>query len=234
MKITWFGQSAYALEFGKTKILIDPFLRDNPSFKGQNFDKAIDGATHIALTHGHSDHLGDTIEIAKITGATVLSSFDLCRWLQHRGVEKIDPGNTGGTLHHEGFSITFVQAKHSSCFIDEQGISHAMGHCNGFVFHIEGEKSIYHMGDTDIFGDMALIQELHQPQIGLVPIGDRFTMGSAVAALACRRYFKFETIMPNHFGSFPILEQSPDAFIRAMEEDAKKVVVPEIGEAVEV
>lgn len=223
MKITWFGQSAYSIEFGSTKILIDPFLKESPNFKEQNFDEAIKGTTHIALSHGHRDHLGDTIEIAELTKAVVISSFDCCKWLQHRGVENIDPGNTGGTLHHDGFSVTFVQAIHSSCMIDEEGISHALGHSNGLVFHIEGEKSIYHMGDTDIFGDMALIQELHQPQIGLVPIGDRFTMGPAVAALACRRYFDFETILPNHYASFPILEKSADGFIEAMEDQSNKV-----------
>jgi L-ascorbate metabolism protein UlaG (beta-lactamase superfamily) len=90
------------------------------------------------------------------------------------------------------------------------------------------------MGDTDIFGDMALIQELHQPQIGIVPIGDRFTMGGAVAALACRRYFKFDTILPCHYASFPIIDQTADKFLNAMEGDADKVKIIEIGEPISV
>lgn len=239
MKITWYGHSAFALEFGKNKILIDPFLKDNPSFPNETFEDAIKGTTHIALTHGHSDHVGDTIEIAKQTGAKVIGNYDLCMWLAKKGVENIDPGNTGGTLHQSGnqksgFSVTFVQAQHSSCHTDEEGTSHALGNANGLVFHIEGEKSVYHMGDTDIFGDMALIQELHQPQIGIVPIGDRFTMGSAIAALSCSRYFQFENIFPAHYASFDVLEKTADSFIAALEKQGEKVKTPKVGETIEV
>lgn len=234
MKITWYGHSAFSLEFGSNKILIDPFLKDNPAFADQSFEDVIKGTTHIALTHGHYDHMGDTVEIAKETGAKVIANFDVCMWLAKKGVENIDPGNTGGTLQQAGFSVTLVHAQHSSCFLDEDGISHAMGHSNGLVFHIEGEKSVYHMGDTDIFGDMSLIQELHQPQIGIVPIGDRFTMGAAVAALSCRRFFQFEDIFPAHYASFDVLEQTADSFINALEGHGEKVKTPKVGEAVEV
>ncbi len=225
MKLTWFGHAAIGLEFGNSKILIDPMLKNTPWLDDQLADAAIDGTTHIVLTHGHGDHVGDTVEIAGKTGATVIANFDLCMWLGNKGVEKIDPTNTGGTVFHGGFSVTYVQAQHSSAHLDEDGISHDLGHSNGVVLHIEGEKTVYHMGDTDIFGDMALVQELHQPQIGIVPIGDRFTMGGAVAALACRRFFKFETIIPAHFGSFPIIDQTADKFVAAMEDDAAKVKV---------
>lgn len=234
MKLTWYGHSAFGLEFGKTKILIDPMLRGMPWLESGVVDAAVSGTTHIVLTHGHGDHVGDTVDIAKETGATVIGNFDLCVWLEKKGVEKIDPTNTGGTVFHEGFSVTYVQAQHSSAQLDENGVSHCLGNANGVVLHIEGEKSVYHMGDTDIFGDMALVQELHQPQIGIVPIGDRFTMGGAVAALACRRYFKFETILPCHYGSFPIIDQTADKFLTAMEGDAKKVKVMEAGSSISV
>lgn len=239
MKITWYGHSAFGLEFGGNKILIDPFLKGNPAFTIDSFEETIKGTTHIALTHGHSDHVGDTIEIAKQTGAKVIANYDLCMWLGKKGVENIDPGNTGGTLQQtgsqkSGFSVTFVQAQHSSCHVDENGVSHALGNANGLVFHIEGEKSVYHMGDTDIFGDMALIQELHQPQIGIVPIGDRFTMGAAVAALSCSRYFQFEDIFPAHYASFDVLEKTADSFINALEKQGEKVKTPKVGEAIEV
>lgn len=239
MKITWYGHSAFGLEFGGNKILIDPFLKGNPAFTNDSFEETIKGTTHIALTHGHSDHVGDTIEIAKQTGAKVIANYDLCMWLGKKGVENIDPGNTGGTLQQtgsqkSGFSVTFVQAQHSSCHVDENGVSHALGNANGLVFHIEGEKSVYHMGDTDIFGDMALIQELHQPQIGIVPIGDRFTMGAAVAALSCSRYFQFEDIFPAHYASFDVLEKTADSFINALEKQGEKVKTPKVGEAIEV
>ena len=195
MKITWFGHSSFGIQFADTKILIDPFLKGNPSFDEAGFDTAIDGTTHIVLTHGHGDHVGDTVEIAQKFDCPVIANYDLCMWLNAKGVEHIDPTNTGGTVSHPGFTVTFVQAIHSSVHLDENGMSHALGNPCGVVLNIKGEKTVYHMGDTDIFGDMALIHELHQPQIGIVPIGDRFTMGGKVAALACRRFFNFEKII---------------------------------------
>ena len=102
------------------------------------------------------------------------------------------------------------------------------------MLHFPGDKTLYHMGDTDIFSDMALINELHEPAIGIVPVGDRFTMGGAVAALACRSFFKFETVMPCHYGTFPIIDQTPDKFVAGMEGSTARVLTPKIGEAVEV
>ncbi|MEO0547710.1 MAG: metal-dependent hydrolase [Pseudomonadota bacterium] len=233
MKITWLGHAAFRLETDKARILVDPFLTGNPSFDEAHRAAAVDGLTHIALTHGHADHVGDTVEIAKQTGAKVIANADLAAWLGKQGVENLDYGNTGGTVHHDGFSMTWVQAFHSAASIDETGVSHDLGSANGLVFHFSGGASVYHMGDTDIFGDMALIQELHAPQVGLVPIGDRFTMGGAVAALCCQRYFKFNTIIPCHYGSFPIIDQTADTFVKAMEgSDALRV--PTVGEVMEI
>ncbi len=233
MKLTWYGHSAFRVETDKARMLIDPFFSDNSSFEESMRAGAIDGLTHIALTHGHFDHLGNTVEIAKETGATVLANFDLAQFLQQqRGVENVDMGNTGGTVHYDGFSMTWVNAVHSSAMLDENGVSHDLGDPNGLIFHFENEPTLYHMGDTDIFGDMALINELHRPEIGLVPIGDRFTMGGAVAALACKRYFDFKTIVPCHYGSFPIIDQSAETFVNAMD-GSDAVKVPKVGEVLE-
>ena len=216
MKITWLGHAAFRVETAKAVILIDPFLNGNPGAKGIDFKEATAGVTHIALTHGHGDHVGDTIAIAKEHGATVIANADLASWLGSQGVEKIDPGNTGGTLAHEGFTVTFVNALHSSAMLTENGVSQALGNPNGLVFHFPDAPTLYHMGDTDIFSDMALINELHQPEIGIVPIGDRFTMGGAGAALACRRYFGFKVVLPCHYGSFPILDQTAEKLVSGM------------------
>ncbi len=232
MKLTWYGHSTFLIETEKVKILIDPFFFGDEKLIEKFRSTAMKDLTHICLTHGHADHVGDTVAIASETGAMVIGNFDLIVWLQSKGVENVDMGNTGGTLHHEGFSMTFVQAFHSSAQSSEDGVSHDLGHPNGLVFHFDNGQSLYHMGDTDIFGDMALIEELHRPDIGLVPIGDRFTMGGAVAALACQRYFNFKTIIPCHYASFPILDQNADKFISAMEDD-KKVSVPEVGMTLE-
>ncbi|GAB1582277.1 metal-dependent hydrolase [Phyllobacterium phragmitis] len=231
MKIKWLGHSAFRVDISGAAILIDPFLTGNPGAKDVDVKAATQGITHIALTHGHGDHVGDTIRIAQETGATVIANADLASWLARQGVEKVDMGNTGGTLSHDAFSVTFVNALHSSATITEDGVSHSLGNANGLVFHFEDDPTLYHMGDTDIFSDMALIDELHRPEIGLVPIGDRFTMGGAVAALACQRYLKFSTVIPCHYGSFPIIDQTADKFVAAMEDaSGTKVEVPKAGD----
>jgi L-ascorbate metabolism protein UlaG (beta-lactamase superfamily) len=230
MKITWLGHSAFRLETGQAKILIDPFFTGNPGFAGQDAKDAANGITHILLTHGHGDHVGDTVKLAAETGATVLANADLAAWLGSKGVQKLEMGNTGGTVGFDGFSVTFTNALHSSAQITEDGVSHALGNANGLMLHFEDGPSVYHMGDTDIFSDMGLINELHEPEVGLVPIGDRFTMGGAVAALACQRFFKFRHAIPCHYGSFPIVDQTADKFVSGMDGSQTRVDVPKVGQ----
>ena len=109
-----------------------------------------------------------------------------------------------------------------------------LGNPCGVIIKAKGEPTVYHLGDTDIFSDMALINELHEPAIGIVPVGDRFTMGGAVAALACRRFFKFETVIPGHYATFPMLDQTAEKFVAGLEGSATKVRVPKVGETIEV
>ncbi len=229
MKVTWFGHSAARVENGSHVILIDPFLSQNPNFNG-SVEEAARGATHVVLTHGHDDHVGDTISICKSTGATLVAVFELAMYLAGQGVAKLEPGNTGGTISlGGGVSVSFVPAYHSSSTIVD-GKPVYLGNSCGVVLQGLG-KTIYHMGDTDIFSDMALVGEIYQPKIGFVPIGDRFTMGAKTAALACKKYFQFSTVIPIHYGTFPIIDQDATKFAAAM--GGQNVMVPEIGRAFE-
>ncbi|MGO4704310.1 metal-dependent hydrolase [Microvirga sp. 2MCAF38] len=224
MKITWFGHSAFRLDFADKVVLIDPFFTGNPAFEGSR-DKAAEGVTHILVTHGHSDHVGDTLDIAKATGATVVTNFDLCMYLVSQGLENFAPMGTGGTMDQGGFTTTLVRADHSSGFV-EMGVNYPLGSANGIIVKAPGEPTVYHMGDTDIFGDMGLIAEIHQPDVAMVPIGDRFTMGPEVAALAVERYFKLKAAIPCHYGSFPMVLPNADRFVSALDGKGTQVVVP--------
>lgn len=232
MQITWYGHSAFRLDFSNGAVLIDPFFTGNPAFVSDKA-AAINGVTHIVLTHGHADHVGDTLDIAKSTGVPVIANYDLCMWLAAQGLQKFDPMNTGGTTNQGSFTVTLVRADHSSGDIKD-GLPIYLGNPCGAIIKAQGEPAVYHMGDTDIFSDMALIAELHQPRVAMAPIGDRFTMSAASAALAVKRFFKLDAVIPCHYGSFPIIEPSADKFIEAMKGHSTKVIVPKRGEAVRV
>lgn len=228
MKLIWLGHSAFRIETGGSVILIDPFLSGNPKFTG-DLARATAGTTHILLTHGHDDHIGDTVQIAKSTGAQLISNFEICMYLHGQGIENINPGNTGGTIDCGSFAVSFTQALHSSgTVVDGQYIY--LGNPMGLIIKSKDGPTLYHMGDTDIFSDMALIEELYHPQIGLVPVGDRFTMGAKSAALAVKRYFHFEAVVPCHYGTFDMIAADPSDFIAELGQ-GPKVLVPHIGEA---
>ncbi len=232
MKLTWLGHSAFRIETGSSVLLIDPFLTGNGVFEGgaMSAEEAREGVTHIALTHGHDDHVGDTVDIANDTNATVIAVFELVMYLAGKGVENLQPGNPGGTIDCGDFDVSFVQAFHSSSTIID-GVPVYLGNPCGLVIRSKDGPTVYHMGDTEILGDMALVNEIFEPKVGLVPIGDRFTMGARTAALACEKFFKFDTVIPIHYGTFPIIDQTPDKFIAAAK--GQNVVVPKVGEPLE-
>lgn len=229
MQITWYGHSVFRLDFRGKAVLIDPFFTGNPAFTGDRA-AAIQGVTHIVLTHGHSDHVGDTLEVANMTGAPVVANFEICMWLAGQGLERFDPMNMGGTTDQGGFTVTMVRADHSSGDIKD-GVPLYLGNPCGAIIKADGEPTVYHMGDTDVFGDMALIDELHRPKIAMAPIGDRFTMSPSTAAFAVKRFFKLDAVIPCHYGSFPIIEPNADKFVAAMKGSSTKVIVPEKNKA---
>lgn len=225
MKITWLGHSAFRVETGASVVLIDPFLTGNPTFErsGMSWTEATSGVTHVALTHGHDDHIGDTAEICRTTGATLFAAYELAMHMNAKGADKLEPMNTGGTVAAEDFSVSLVDARHSS---SSGGVY--LGNPCGVVLKAKHGHTLLHMGDTDVFPGMGLIAELHKPDIGIVPIGDRFTMGATSAAHACKTYFKFKTVLPCHYGTFSILDQTADKFVAAMR--GEPVRVPRAGE----
>ena len=227
MHITWFGHSAFRLDFAGHAVLIDPFFTGNPAFVSDKA-AAINGVRHIVLTHGHSDHVGDALDIAKSNGATVTTNCDLGMWLVSKGLEKLNPMNTGGATDLGGFTVLLVRADHSSGEM-VNGTPIYLGNPCGCIIKASGEPTVYHMGDTDVFSDMGLIAELHAPRVALVPIGDRFTMGPATAAFAVKRFFKLDAVIPCHYGTFPIIEPNADKFVAAMAGHATRVIVPAKG-----
>ena len=230
MKLTWFGHSAFRIDIDGAAIMIDPFLA-NPTFTGDH-PTAYRDAKHVVLTHGHDDHTGSTVEICQATGAMLIANFELCNYLADKGVAGVSPMNTGGTVDFGAFSVSFVPAWHSSgTVVDGRPIY--LGNPCGVVIAAPGEKTLLHMGDTDIFTDMALTNEIYGPKIGIVPIGDRFTMGPKLAAMACQRFFSFETVIPCHYGTFPLLHGTAGDFVARMEDSTTEVVVLERGVAIE-
>jgi L-ascorbate metabolism protein UlaG (beta-lactamase superfamily) len=211
----------------RTFRLSDRAARSGPKFKG-SVEEASRGTTHIILSHGHDDHVGDAAAIAKATGAQVVSNFEICMFLSGQGAANINPGNTGGSIDCGAFIVTLTQALHSSGTL-VNGQSIYLGNPNGIVIKPKSGRTLYHMGDTDIFSDMALVAEIHQPNIGILPVGDRFTMSGKTAALAARRFFNFEAVLPCHYGTFDLLAQDPSEFIEAMAGSGVKVDAPPIG-----
>ena len=227
-ELTWYGHAAFKLKTPSGKvILIDPWIT-NPANKNGKDDLAkIDKADLILVTHGHNDHVGNSAEIGKKTGARLVSTFDLGRALvQYGGYPKDQmgfdtQGNFGGELELLGgdVKITFIPAVHSSTVIPPEGSSdkdiHDGGHPGGFLVSIKGGPTLYHTGDTDVFADMALISKFRKVDVMLACIGGHFTMGPDRAAHAVN-LVKPATVVPMHFGTFPVLDGTTDAFGAAL------------------
>jgi L-ascorbate metabolism protein UlaG (beta-lactamase superfamily) len=226
MQLTWLGHSACHLNVAGKSVLIDPFWTGNPKHP-QGFEDGLQSVDFIVLTHGHSDHLGDAARLAKKYGATVVAQFEICSYLGTEGLQKFEPMNIGGTVRRDGLSFTMVHAQHSSAIIKD-GVPVTMGDPAGFVIK-SSERTVYHAGDTEIFSDMALIQRIHQPKIGLIPMGDRFTMGPETAAMACNEFLELEVIVPIHWGTFDLLTGDPQAFRSLVRRG--EVRLPQSGEA---
>jgi len=232
MQIQWLGHSAFKLTGDGTSVLIDPFLTGNPKFSG-SFDEAIEGVGYVFLTHMHNDHFGDTIDILQKTGATLIAVVEIADYVETtlKGA-KVVGMNMGGTFATpEGVTVSPVQAFHSSSLTMPDGSARYGGNPAGLIIGMGGH-TIYHLGDTAIFSDMALIDEIYKPDIGIVPIGGHFTMDAKTAALAVNRFFNFKTVIPCHYMTFPVLAQSAEEFIAGVNKGI--VVTPAPMETIEV
>jgi L-ascorbate metabolism protein UlaG (beta-lactamase superfamily) len=205
-RITWLGHATVLYQTAKgTNILIDPFIEQNPKYpKGFSLPAKIH---YILLTHGHGDHISDAVPVAEKHGSTVVAIYELADFVKQQGVEKIIGFNLGGTVHLDEVGVTMVDAKHSAGASDQKG-THYVGVATGFVIAAPGSPVVYHAGDTNVFGDMQLIGQLYQPEIALLPIGGYYTMSPKEAALATR-LVGAKTILPIHFGTWPMLAGTP-------------------------
>jgi L-ascorbate metabolism protein UlaG (beta-lactamase superfamily) len=208
VKLTWIGHASFILDTpGGKRALIDPWMTGNPVALESLHDPG--DVDLILLSHGHSDHTGDVVRLAKEKSpAAVMCMIELGDFLASKGVENIIGGNKGGTLTAEGVSVTLTHAFHSSSYGEEDGTIVYTGEPAGLIITLENGYRIYFAGDTTVFGDMALIGELYKPDLAMLPIGDFFTMGPMEAAKAVE-LLGVKHVLGMHYGTFPLLTGTP-------------------------
>jgi L-ascorbate metabolism protein UlaG (beta-lactamase superfamily) len=234
MEIKFHGQSCFELSEGDVTVLTDPFLKPNNPVAVASAEDV--NPTHIALSHGHADHVADAVAVAKRTGAHCVALVELAKWLEAQGIAEVSDPNFGGTVEFEWGYIAVVPAWHTntlpgseeSPYSAELGI--VLGPAAGLVIKI-GETTVYHAGDTCLFGDMKLIARRSDIDVALLPIGGHYTMDRRDAVVAAE-FVGAGTVIPMHYNTFPLIETDPEAFKSEVEEKtASKVVVLEPGES---
>ena len=222
MKIRWLGHSAFLLE-GTKNVLIDPFITGNEKSPVKPDDINCD---IIAVTHGHGDHLGDAVFISKRKNVPVVAIYELAEYISSKGANAVGM-NFGGTYTYEGVEITMVPALHSAG-ITEANFTHNGGLPAGFIIHMDG-KTVYHAGDTGLFGDMKIIGELYKPDVALLPVGGLFTMDPKLAVIAAK-WIKPKVVIPMHYNTWPPIKQNPEKMRAPLEKEGIKLVILKPGE----
>ncbi len=228
IRLTYLSHSCFLLEGGGSRLIIDPFLRDNPNAPIAPEAVQVD---FVLATHGHPDHLGDTVEIAARNGATIIAPFELGLFCERQGAQQVHTMHIGGSFSFPFGSVKLTPALHGSGFPDADGMTYTGNPC-GFLIQMEG-KTIYHAGDTGLSMEMKLIGELNRIDVALLPIGGNYTMGEE-DALHAARFLKAGLVIPMHFGTFPVLVENSDAFRRAAESVGITVRSLKFGETMEV
>ena len=207
MRITWLGHATFQFELpsGQT-ILMDPWTDGNPAYP-KGFE--IQRVDTICISHGHFDHIHDAVPLAQRFSPEVVAIFETCHWLESKGVKNTRPMNKGGSQKVGDVTVTMTHAVHSCGIIDDGKIIYG-GEAAGYVITLPDGRVLYFAGDTNVFTDMHLIEQLYHPTLAFLPIGDLFTMSPREAALACK-LIKARQIIPMHFGTFPALTGTPAA-----------------------
>lgn len=228
-KLTFYGHACFRVDGADGSVIFDPFLTGNPL--AAISAGSVAGIQAVLLTHGHGDHLGDGIDLAKKNNATIVAPFELASFCQMQGAD-VHPMHIGGSHQFPWGWVKLTPAWHGSALVDENGIQYTGNPC-GFVLRIQG-KTIYHAGDTGLFGDMKLIGEMHPIHVALIPIGDNFVMGPEDAVKAVE-FIKPKKVIPMHYNTFPVIEQDPQEFKKQVEETTNtECIVLQPGETLEV
>ncbi|MCX7889249.1 MAG: metal-dependent hydrolase [Rhodobacteraceae bacterium] len=225
MKLVWLGHSGFRLEIAGQVLLIDPWLSGNPMFPAGRAGEATAGATAVLLTHGHGDHASNALAIAREQEIPIACIHELSEWWNATESVKTIGFGKGGTIALGEVRVTMVNAVHSSSTDWQGGRPVYAGSAAGFMIAGEGHV-IYVSGDTDVMADMKILNDLHHPDIGILSAGGWYTMDMARAAYAARTFFDFRVVVPCHYRTFPILEQSAKALIEGL--PGVRVIEPEV------